>query len=221
MRTVVVAGGTGALGSAVTAEFLAAGWRVFVPGRSEKALAALGSHEGLNTLVTDLTDPAGAQQVAQLANEGAPIRALVNLVGGFASGGRVHEAPVEDFEKQLALNLRPMYVMTQAVLPYLMAAGGGSIVCTSSGSAVKPFSGAAGYITAKAGVLAFADALAVEYAKDHIRVNTILPGTIDTPANRAARPTADVSNWTPPARIATVVRFLTENDGISRARIPV
>lgn len=220
-RTVVVAGGTGALGAAVTAEFLAAGWRVFVPGRSEKALAALGEHEGLRTLVTDLTDPAGAQQVAELANEGAPVRALVNLVGGFASGGRVHEAPVEDFEKQLALNLRPTYLMTQAVLPYLMAAGGGSIVCTSSGSALKPFSGAAGYITGKAGVLAFADALAVEYAKDHIRVNTILPGTIDTPANRAARPDADTSNWTPPARIATVVRFLTENEGISRARIPV
>jgi NAD(P)-dependent dehydrogenase (short-subunit alcohol dehydrogenase family) len=222
-RTVVVAGGTGGLGSAVTAEFLAAGWRVFVPGRSEKSLAELGEHDGLNTLVTDLSDPAGAQQVAELAaaDVGAPINALVNLVGGFASGARVHEAPIEDFERQLALNLRPTYLITQAVLPYLMAAGGGSIVCTSSGSALKPFSGAAGYVTAKAGVLAFAEALAVEYAKDNIRVNTILPGTIDTPTNRAAMPNADTSTWTPPARIATVVRFLTENDGISRARIPV
>jgi NAD(P)-dependent dehydrogenase (short-subunit alcohol dehydrogenase family) len=222
-RTVVVAGGTGGLGSAVTAEFLAAGWRVFVPARSEKALAELGSHDGLNTLVTDLTDPAGAQQVAELAaaDAGAPVRALVNLVGGYASGGRVHEAPIEDFEKQLTLNLRPMYLMTQAVLPHLMAAGGGSITCTSSGSALKPFSGAAGYITAKAGVLAFAEALATEYAKDDIRVNTILPGTVDTPANRAARPGADTSSWTPPSRIATVVRFLAENDGITRARIPV
>jgi NAD(P)-dependent dehydrogenase (short-subunit alcohol dehydrogenase family) len=222
-RTVVVAGGTGGLGSAVTAEFLAAGWRVFVPGRSEKALADLGAHDGLNTLVTDLADPAGAQQVAELAaaDEGAPLRALVNLVGGFASGGRVHETPVEDFEKQLTLNLRPMYLMTQAVLPHLLAADGGAIVCTSSRSAVKPFSGAAGYITAKAGVLAFADALAAEYAKDGIRVNTILPGTIDTPTNRQTMPKADTSKWTPPARIASVVRFLVENDGVSGARIPV
>ncbi|GAA1592337.1 SDR family NAD(P)-dependent oxidoreductase [Kribbella sancticallisti] len=221
--TVVVAGGTGGLGSAVTADFLAAGWRVVVPGRSDRSLDELGSHRALHTVVADLTDPAGAQQVAELAaaDEAAPVRALVNLVGGFASGARVHETPIEDFEKQLTLNLRPTYLITQAVLPHLLAAGGGSIVCTSSGSALKPFSGAAGYISAKAGVLAFADALAVEYAKDHIRVNTILPGTIDTPATRQAMPKADTSNWTPPSRIATVVRFLVENDGISRARIPV
>ena len=86
---------------------------------------------------------------------------------------------------------------------------------------MKPFSGAAGYITAKAGVLAFADALAAEYAKDGIRVNTILPGTIDTPTNRQTMPKADTSKWTPPARIASVVRFLVENDGVSGARIPV
>lgn len=222
-RTVVVAGGTGGLGSAVTAEFLAAGWRVVVPGRSEKTLAELGSHEGLHTLVADLSAPAGAHEVAQLAaaDEAAPVRALVNLVGGFSSSGRVHETPIEHFENQLSLNLRPTYLITQAVLPHLLAGGGGAIVCTSSGSALKPFAGAAGYITAKAGVLAFVDALAVEYAKDNIRINAILPGTIDTPANRRTRPTADTTKWTPPARIATVLRFLAETDAITGAHIPV
>jgi NAD(P)-dependent dehydrogenase (short-subunit alcohol dehydrogenase family) len=222
-RTVVVAGGTGALGSAVTAEFLAAGWRVVVPGRSQATLAELGSSEALHTVVADLADPADVQGVVELATADgpAPLRALVNLVGGFGSGGRVHETPIEDFESQLRLNLRPTYLITQAALPHLIAGGGGAIVCTSSGSALKPFAGAAGYITAKAGVLAFVDALAVEYAKDHIRVNAILPGTIDTPANRRGRPNADSSKWTPPARIATVVRFLAETDAVSGAHIPV
>ena len=221
--TVVVAGGTGGLGSAVTAEFLAAGWRVVVPGRSEKSLAELGSAEALHTLVADLTDPASGAEVAQVAaaDEAAPVRALVNLVGGFASGSRVHETPIEDFEAQLTLNLRPTYLVTQAILPLLIAAGGGSITCTSSGSAVKPFAGAAGYITAKAGVLAFVDALAVEYAKEHIRVNAILPGTIDTPANRRAMPAADTAKWTPPAQIATVLRMLAETPGITGAHLPV
>jgi NAD(P)-dependent dehydrogenase (short-subunit alcohol dehydrogenase family) len=221
--TVVVAGGTGGLGGAVTAEFLAAGWRVVVPGRSEKSLAELGSAEALHTLVVDLADPAGAAEVARVAaaDETAPVRALVNLVGGFASGKRVHETPIEEFESQLALNLRPTYLVTQAILPLLIAAGGGSITCTSSGSAIKPFSGAAGYITAKAGVLAFVDALAVEYAKDHIRVNAILPGTIDTPANRRAMPDADTAKWTPPAQIATVLRLLTETPGVTGAHLPV
>ncbi|MEV8375073.1 SDR family NAD(P)-dependent oxidoreductase [Kribbella sp. NPDC056861] len=221
--TVVVAGGTGGLGGAVTAEFLAAGWRVVVPGRSEKSLAELGTASGLHTLVVDLADPAGAADVARVAaaDESAPVRALVNLVGGFASGKRVHETPIEEFESQLALNLRPTYLVTQAILPLLIAAGGGSITCTSSGSAVKPFSGAAGYITAKAGVLAFVDALAVEYAKDQIRVNAILPGTIDTPANRRAMPDADTAKWTSPAQIATVLRLLTETPGVTGAHLPV
>ncbi|MFI5714168.1 SDR family NAD(P)-dependent oxidoreductase [Kribbella sp. NPDC051620] len=221
--TVVVAGGTGGLGSAVTAEFLAAGWRVVVPGRSEKSLGELGSAEALQTLVVDLADPAGVAEVARVAgaDDSAPVRALVNLVGGFAAGGRVHETAVEEFEAQLTLNLRPTYLVTQAILPLLIAAGGGSITCTSSMSALKPFSGAAGYITAKAAVLAFVDALAVEYAKDHIRANAILPGTIDTPTNRRAMPEANTAKWTPPAQIATVLRVLAENPGVTGAHLPV
>jgi NAD(P)-dependent dehydrogenase (short-subunit alcohol dehydrogenase family) len=221
--TVVVAGGTGALGAAVTAEFLRAGWRVVVPGRTEESLARLGTDPALNPVIADPFDPAGTADVVALAasDESAPLTALVNLVGGFASGARVHETPVEEFEKQLRLNLRPAYLMTQAVLPHLLAAGGGAIVCTSSGSALRPFSGAAGYITAKAGVIAFADALHAEYARDGIRVNTIIPATIDTPANRAARPNADTSNWTPPDRIAVVVRTLVETEGFAGSHLPV
>jgi NAD(P)-dependent dehydrogenase (short-subunit alcohol dehydrogenase family) len=222
-NTVVVAGGTGALGVAVTAEFLRAGWRVVVPGRTEESLARLGADPALNPVIADPFDPAGTADVVALAtsDETAPLTALVNLVGGFASGARVHETPIEDFEGQLRLNLRPTYLITQGVLPHLLAAGAGAIVCTSSGAAQRPFSGAAGYITAKAGVIAFADALHAEYARDGIRVNTIIPGTIDTPANRAARPKADTSKWTPPARIATVVRTLVEVDGFAGAHLSV
>jgi NAD(P)-dependent dehydrogenase (short-subunit alcohol dehydrogenase family) len=223
MNTVVVAGGTGALGVAVTAEFLRSGWRVVVPGRTEASLARLGTDPALNPILADPFDPAGTADVVALAtsDESAPLTALVNLVGGFASGGRVHETSIEDFESQLRLNLRPTYLITQGVLPHLLAGGGGAIVCTSSGAALRPFSGAAGYITAKAGVIAFADALHAEYTRDGIRVNTILPGTIDTPANRAARPTADTSKWTPPDRIATVVRTLVETEGFNGTHLTV
>lgn len=222
-QTVLVGGGSGGLGSAVTAEFLAAGWRVVVPGRNKAALADLGSHQALETVVADLSDPAGAQEVVELAtaDDDAPLRALVTVIGGFAAGGRAHETPIEEFEKQLSINLRPTYLIAHAALPHLIAAGGGAIVCTSSGAALRPFSGAAGYITAKAGVLALVDALAVEYAKDHVRVNAILPGTIDTPTNRRLMPNANTSKWTPPARIAGVVRFLCENDGLTGAHLPV
>jgi NAD(P)-dependent dehydrogenase (short-subunit alcohol dehydrogenase family) len=96
-------------------------------------------------------------------------------------------------------------------------------VCVSSRAALAPFPGAAGYATAKAAVLAFANAVAVEYRKHGVRVNTVLPSIIDTPANRAAQPDADHSRWVTPDEIARVVRFLAGDDSAptSGATVPV
>jgi NAD(P)-dependent dehydrogenase (short-subunit alcohol dehydrogenase family) len=148
--------------------------------------------------------------------------ALVNLVGGYSAGGRVHETPIEEFERQFELNLRPTYLLCQAALPRLLD-GGGSIVCVSTRAAVRPFAGAAGYISSKAAVLGFVDALAAEYTADGVRTNAILPSVIDTPAGRAAQPDADHSRWVPPLQIARVIRFLCSEDSAptSGAHIPV
>ena len=221
----LITGGTGGLGSAVTQGFLDAGWRVVVPVYDEAERDRVGSHERLVLESADLFDPASAAAVVQAAAgaDGAPLRAVVNLVGGFAAGERVHATPIEEFESQLRLNLRPTYLACQAALPHLLAAGGGAIVCVSSRAALRPFAGAAGYIVGKAAVLAFVDALAAEYRQDDIRVNAILPSVIDTPANRRAQPDADHSRWVSPERIADVVRFLCEDGSaaISGAHVPV
>src|SRR5215210_3808904 len=192
-RTVIVTGGTGGLGAAVTHTLLDGGWRVVVPWLAERELERVSEHERLELVQADLTDPDSAANV--VATAGDELRALVNLVGGFAMGDRVHETPIDEFEKQLRLNLRPTYLMCAAAIPRMLAAGGGAIVCVSSRAAVRPFSGAAGYIVAKAAVLAFVDALHAEYRDDHIRTNAILPSTIDTPANRASMPDADFDAW--------------------------
>ena len=223
--TAIITGGSGGLGIAVVEEFIAAGWRVVVPWIDERELKRLPELPHLVTVQADLFDADAAQEVASLAANSprAPLRAVVNLVGGFAVGGRVHETPIEEFEQQIRLNLRPLYLTTQAALPELISGGGGTVVCVSSRSATHPFPGAAGYVTGKAAVLALADALAVEYAKSNIRVNTIVPSVIDTPGNRAVQPGADYSTWVEPARIARVVRFLCEDssDAIYGAHIPV
>ncbi|MFJ6165699.1 SDR family NAD(P)-dependent oxidoreductase [Micromonospora orduensis] len=222
-RSVLVTGGSGGLGRAVVASFVEAGWRVVVPQR-----ALPGSEPAADALVrvaADLTDPAGAARAVEAAvgEPAAPLRAVVNLVGGYASGGLVHETPVEEFERMLTLNLRPTYLATQAALPHLVAGGGGAVVCVSARAAVAPFPGAAGYVTAKAAVLAFANAVAVEYRSRGVRCNTVLPSVIDTPANRAAQPTADHSRWVGPAEIAPVIRFLASADSAptSGATVPV
>lgn len=223
--TALITGGSGGLGNAVTNEFIEAGWRVVVPWIAERELERLPGSERLETVRADLFEPASAAEAVEVAARvpGAPLRAVVNLVGGFAMGGRVHETPVDEFERQLRLNVVPAYTIAHAALPHLITAGTGAVVCVSSRAAVRPFPGAAGYITGKAAVLALVDALAAEYAKDGIRVNAIMPSVIDTPANRAAQPGADYSSWVAPERIARVVRFLCEDssDAVSGGHIPV
>ncbi|MEU8235181.1 SDR family NAD(P)-dependent oxidoreductase [Actinoplanes sp. NPDC048967] len=220
-RSVLVTGGAGGLGGAVLEVLRDQGWRVVAPVR----VGTERLPEGVFSVTAELTDPgAVADAVAVAAAEpGAPLRAVVNLAGGYAGGGPVHETPIEDFEAILRSNLRPTYLVTAAALPHLVAAGGGSVVCVSSRAAVAPFAGAAGYATAKAAVLAFANAVAVEYKKSGVRCNTVLPSVIDTPANRAAQPAADFSRWVTPAEIAQVIGFLA-GDGsapTSGAAIPV
>jgi NAD(P)-dependent dehydrogenase (short-subunit alcohol dehydrogenase family) len=220
-RTVLVTGGTGGLGAAVTRAFLEDGWRVVVPWIVERELERVQEHERLELVQADLFDAAAVARAVQTA--GPSLRALVNLVGGFAIHERLHETPVETFEEQLRLNLRPAYLACGAALPIMLEAGGGAIVCVSSRAARRPFAGAAGYIVAKAAVLALVDALDAEYRKDGVRVNAVLPSVIDTPANRASQPDADHSLWVPPAQIAQVVRFLCSEESapVSGAEVPV
>ena len=224
--TVLVTGATGGLGPAVVAAFLEDGWRVVATSRTGRPPQDLVGHDRLESVATDLFEPADVAEAVAVAaadRAGAPLRALVNLVGGYASGGLVQETPVEQFERQLTLNLRPTYLATRAVLPHLVDAGGGAIVCVSARAALAPFAGAAGYVSAKAAVLAFAQAVAVEYKAAGVRCNTILPSVIDTPANRAAQPGADPSRWVPPEQVAAVIRFLCGDDSAptSAAAIPV
>jgi len=224
--TVLVTGATGGLGPAVVEAFLADGWRVVATSRSGRPPQDLVGHDRLESVATDLFEPADVAEAVTVAagdRAGAPLRALVNLVGGYAAGGRVHETPVEQFERQLTINLRPTYLVTQAVLPHLVDGGGGAIVCVSARAAVAPFRGAGGYVSAKAAVLAFAQAVAVEYRADGVRCNAVLPSVIDTQANRAAQPEADPSRWVPPEQVAAVIRFLCgqESAPTSGAAIPV
>jgi NAD(P)-dependent dehydrogenase (short-subunit alcohol dehydrogenase family) len=224
-ETALITGGTGGLGSAVTARLLDDGWRVVVPWIVEDELQRVPRHERLELVRADLFEPDEvAEAVDRAASQtGSPLRGLVNLVGGFHVGKRVHETPVQTFEAQFRLNLRPTYLVTQAALAHISAAGGGSIVCVGTRAALEPFAGAAGYAASKAAVVAFARAVAVEYRDERVRCNAILPSVIDTPANRAAMPDADHERWVKPAEIAGVIAHLLSDDAapVSGALVPV
>jgi NAD(P)-dependent dehydrogenase (short-subunit alcohol dehydrogenase family) len=221
----IVTGGTGGLGSAVVARLLDDGWRVVVPWIVEHELERVEQRAGLELIQADLSNPEAVSAVTDAASQqrGAPLKGVVNLVGGFAAGGLVHETPIEEFEQQFRLNLRPTYLVTQAALPYMVKGAAGSIVCVGTRAAVAPFPGAAGYISSKAAVIAFAQAVAIEYKNDGVRCNVILPSVIDTPGNRVSMPNADYSRWVKPAEIAGVIAHLLSSDStpISGAAIPV
>jgi NAD(P)-dependent dehydrogenase (short-subunit alcohol dehydrogenase family) len=223
--TAIVTGGTGGLGSAVVTRLLDDDWRVVVPWIVARELERVEPREGLAPVKADLFDQDAVDVVVSqaAAEPDAPLRGVVNLVGGFAAGGRVHETPIEEFEAQFRLNLRPTYLVTQAALPRMIEAGGGAIACVGTRAALQPFSGAAGYIASKAAVIAFAKAIAVEYKNDGVRCNVILPSVIDTPANRTSMPNADHERWVKPAEIAGVIAHLLSPNAAptSGAEIPV
>ena len=217
---VLVAGGTGALGEAVVNELLEAGHEVtatwIVAGEGDR----MPDHERLSLVEADATD---AESVERAVGGVADLGAVVNLVGGFAMGPRTHETEPEAFERMHLLNVTPAFLLARAAMPRLLERGGGAFVCVSAKAALQPFSGAAGYISSKAAVLALVKALDAEYKQDGIRCNAVLPSTIDTPANRKSMPDSDHSRWVPPAEIGRVIRFLISDESrpISGAGVPV
>lgn len=223
-RTALITGGTGGLGGAVVTAFIAEGWRVVTPVRA----GSVGKlPEGAVPLVADLTDETEVTTAVTAAvtarGPEAPLRAVINLVGGFATGPLIADAPYAGLVAQLDQNLRPTYLVTQAALPHLVEAGGGSIVCVSSRTALSPFPGGSAYAISKAAVLAFATSVAVEYRSKNVRCNTVLPSVIDTPVNRAAMPDADFGKWVRPEQIAPTILFLASEASAptSGAQIPV
>ncbi|HYI36040.1 MAG TPA: SDR family NAD(P)-dependent oxidoreductase [Thermoleophilaceae bacterium] len=211
---VLVAGGTGGLGGAVVRELLHAGYDVTVADRRGDA------PEGAAMVEADLLDPAAA---AAAVGGVAELEGVVNLIGGFGMGPKVEAAELEEFERLWRLNLVPAFTLARAAMPRLAARGGGAFVCVSAKAALEPFSGATGYISAKAAVLAFVRALDAEYRDAGVRANAILPSVIDTPANREAMPDSDWSKWVAPEQIGRVIRFLVSDDSevTSGAAVPV
>ncbi|MET0510994.1 MAG: SDR family NAD(P)-dependent oxidoreductase [Thermoleophilaceae bacterium] len=216
---VLVAGGTGVLGTAVVRELLASDYEVAATWVVESEHERLAS-EPVELIQADLFDPAQVETAVTAVRD---LEAVVNLVGGFSSGPRVHETDPEDFERMVRLNVMPGFLLARAAMPHMIKRGAGAFVGVSARPALRPFSGAAGYISSKAAVLALIQALDAEYKNDGIRCNAILPSVIDTPVNREEMPDADHSKWVPPAQIAKVVRFLVSDDSAptSGAAVPV
>ena len=213
-RIAIVTGGAGALGAAVTNRLLGDGAHVWVPlelaahGDALRDRVASAQRDRLSMDVVDATDLAAMTRFADAAaRRHGHVDILVAVVGGFA-GGALVETDRATWDQMLAMNLTATFVATRAVVPHMVAARRGRVVTIGSRAVVPPGPGFIAYTTAKAGVIAFTQALARELQPDGITVNSILPSTMDTPGNRAAMPDSDHQGWVPVESVADAIAFL-------------
>lgn len=228
-RVVVIAGGTGGLGKAVSLAFLEEDAKVIVTYRKDEEFRALKDSAGpkasfLEGRQVDVTDEAATGEFTNgvLASHGS-LDVLVNTVGAYAGGVKFWDMTTKVFDHMLALNLRTGYVLARAVMPAMLKAGHGSIVNVAAKAALDHGAGAAAYAASKAAAVALMDSLAADARGTGVRVNSILPSIIDTTANRLAMPDADFASWPKPEDIAQVVLFLSSDlaKTIHGAAVPV
>jgi NAD(P)-dependent dehydrogenase (short-subunit alcohol dehydrogenase family) len=213
-RVAIVTGGSGALGQAVARRLLAEGAVVCVPWIVEKERERLeASVEGAARarLMLERCDVADDAAIARLAaavlERERRIDVLVSLVGGFAMGD-LTQTDRALWDRMLTLNLTTAYVAARAVLPHMLARGGGRVVAVGSRAVVPPAAGFIAYTVAKAAVIAFVQALAAETRGRGVTVNAVLPSTMDTPANRVAMPDVDPKTWVPVDAVAEAIAYL-------------
>jgi NAD(P)-dependent dehydrogenase (short-subunit alcohol dehydrogenase family) len=221
-RIVLITGAKGGLGSIVTEAFLAAGDTVV--GTSRSIQAADFANPRFVAIASDLTDAASARQlVGCIAQRFQQVDTLVHVMGGFSGGKPIAETDDATWDRMMDLNVRSAFNIFRAVIPRMRAAGRGRIVAIASRAAAEPAPNIAAYSASKAALLSLVRSAAAENKDVGITVNAILPGTMNTVANRKADPKADFSRWIPPKDVADLVVFLTSNAAaqITGAAIPV
>lgn len=228
-RVAIVAGGTGALGRAVSLAFLEEGARVVVTYRRQEEFDRLRREAGAGESLlegqrVDVTEEAAAGALV----EGAAARygrldALVNTVGGYPGSAKLWEMEAKVLDQMLNLNLRSGYALSRAAVGVMLKQGRGAIVNVASKAALDHGAGQAAYAASKAAAVALIDSLAADVKGTGVRVNSVLPSIIDTEVGRREMPQADFDKWPKPADIAKVILFLCGDEArvIHGAAIPV
>lgn len=221
-KVVLITGAKGGLGSFVTRSMLDAGARVF--GVSRSIADSDFPHENFSAIAAELSDFNRARHAVEtVIGTAGRLDGLVHLVGAFAGGQSLAETDNSTLDRMLELNFRSAFHMIRAVLPAMRAQASGRIVAIGSKAALEPAPMAAVYAASKAALVSLIRTVARENADRNVSANIVLPGTMDTAANRAADPGADSAKWVDPRQVAQLIVHLTSDQAsqVSGAVMPI
>jgi NAD(P)-dependent dehydrogenase (short-subunit alcohol dehydrogenase family) len=228
-KVTIVTGAVGNLGAATARLFRQAGAKTVLadrsPDRVREAFKDIAdSRDHLLVGGIDLSDAASLGKLLdQTLTRFGRVDVLVNAVGGYRGGKPVHETDLADWDFLFNINVRTTLLCCRAVIPQMLKQQRGVIINVASRDGLSGSAGYAAYSASKSAVLRLTESLAAELKASNINVNCIMPGTIDTPQNRAAIPNGDFSKWVEPSAIAEVMAFLASDASraINGAAVPV
>lgn len=221
-KIVLITGANGGLGTYVTRAFLGAGATVI--GSSRKIQPSEFNGPNFTALPAEISTRQDAKVlVDQVVARFGKLDVLAHTVGGFAGGQSIADTDDATFQRMLDLNLNSVFHMLRAAIPVLRKTGEGRIIAIGSRAALEPGAGVGAYSASKAAMVSLIRTAALENKDAGLTANVILPGTMDTPANRKAMPNADFSKWVRPATVASLVTWLASDAGkdVNGAVIPV
>jgi len=221
-KVVLVTGASGGLGTHVTRGFLDAG--AIVAGSSKQIRQSEFDHPNFTALAANISTLAGARAlVNQVVARFGKLDVLAHTVGGFAGGPSLVNTDDATFQSMMDLNLNSVFHILRAAVPSLRKSGQGRIIAIGSRAALEPGAGVAAYSASKAAMVSLIRTAALENRDAGLTANVILPGTMETPANRKAMPNADFTQWVQPETVAGLMVWLAGDAGkdINGAVIPV
>jgi NAD(P)-dependent dehydrogenase (short-subunit alcohol dehydrogenase family) len=221
-KVVLVTGADGGLGTYVTQAFLDVGATVI--GTSRKIQQSDFNNPNFTALPAEISTLAGAKTlVDRVVTRFGKLDVLVHTVGGFAGGQSIADTDDATFQRMFDVNLNSAFHILRATLLPLRKTGAGRIIAIGSRAALEPGAGVGAYSASKAALVSLIKTVALENKDAGLTANVILPGTMDTPANRKAMPNVDVSKWVRPATVASLIAWLAGDAGrdVNGAVIPV
>lgn len=221
-KTALVSGASGGLGTHVTRALLEAG--ATVAGLAPQIRQSEFDHPSFIPLPAQISSAESAKAAvdAAVAKLGK-LDILAHLVGGFAGGQRVDEMDDATWQRMFDLNLNSAFQLLRAVIPHMRRARAGRIIAIGSRAAVDPGPGIAAYNASKAALVSLIRTVGLENKDAGVTANVLLPGTMDTPANRRSDPQADFSKWVQPTSVASLIVWLAGDQAkdVTGAVIPV